>query len=47
MSSTQVSSETATETPRARAVDMKRKVVVIPVLDVDRAKSFHQRSITL
>ena len=41
MSSTQVRSETATETPRARTVDMKLEVVVIPVSDVDRAKSFY------
>ena len=41
MSSTQVRSETATEAPRARTVDMKLKVVVIPVSDVDRAKSFY------
>jgi catechol 2,3-dioxygenase-like lactoylglutathione lyase family enzyme len=38
MSSTQ---ETATETPRARTVDMRLEVVVIPVSDVDRAKSFY------
>ena len=41
MSSTQVRSETAIETPRARAMDMKLEVVVIPVADVDRAKSFY------
>src|SRR5512146_747245 len=41
MSSTQVRSETAIETPRARTVDMKLEVVVIPVSDVDRAKSFY------
>src|SRR5512133_3804860 len=41
MSSTQVRSETAIETPRARTVDMKLKVVVIPVSDVDRAKEFY------
>ena len=40
MSSTQVRSETAIETPRARTVDMKLEVVVIPVSDVDRAKDF-------
>ncbi|HEX5939463.1 MAG TPA: glyoxalase, partial [Dehalococcoidia bacterium] len=39
MSNTQVRSETAIETPRARTVDMKLEVVVIPVSDVDRAKS--------
>src|SRR5919112_5256404 len=41
MSSTQVRNETASETPRARRVDMKLEVVVIPVSDVDRAKSFY------
>jgi hypothetical protein len=30
----------ATETQRARAVDMKLEVVVIPVSDVDRTKEF-------
>jgi catechol 2,3-dioxygenase-like lactoylglutathione lyase family enzyme len=41
MSSTQVGSEAAIETPRARRVDMKLEVVVIPVSDVDRAKRFY------
>jgi catechol 2,3-dioxygenase-like lactoylglutathione lyase family enzyme len=41
MSSTQVRSETAIETPRARTADMKLEVVVIPVSDVDRAKKFY------
>jgi catechol 2,3-dioxygenase-like lactoylglutathione lyase family enzyme len=41
MSSTQVSSETAIETPSARTVDMKLEIVVIPVSDVDRAKLFY------
>jgi len=41
MSSTQVGGETAVETPRARAVDMKFEIVVIPVSDVDRAKDFY------
>src|SRR5918994_14295 len=41
MSSTQVRSETVIETPRARTVDMKLEVVVIPVSDVDRAKRFY------
>ena len=41
MSSTQVRSETAIETPRARTVDMKLEVIVIPVSDVDRAKRFY------
>ena len=41
MSGTQVRSETAIETPRARTVDMKLEIVVIPVSDVDRAKRFY------
>jgi len=31
----------AIETPKARTVDMKLEVVVIPVSDVDRAKRFY------
>ena len=42
MGSTQVRSETAIETPRARKVDLKLEVVVIPVSDVDRAKRFYR-----
>ena len=38
---TQVRSETAIETSRARTVDMKLEVVVIPVADVERAKRFY------
>src|SRR5450755_3492790 len=41
MSSTAVRSETAIETPKARTVDMKLEIVVIPVSDVDRAKRFY------
>jgi catechol 2,3-dioxygenase-like lactoylglutathione lyase family enzyme len=41
MNSTQVRSETEIKTPRARRVDMKLEVVVIPVADVDRAKRFY------
>lgn len=41
MSSTQLRSETAIETPRARTVDMKLEVIVIPVADADRAKRFY------
>jgi catechol 2,3-dioxygenase-like lactoylglutathione lyase family enzyme len=41
MSGTQARSESAIETPRARTVDMKLGVVVIPVSDVDRAKRFY------
>ena len=40
-STTQVRSKTAVETPRARALDMKLEVVVIPVSDVERAKRFY------
>jgi catechol 2,3-dioxygenase-like lactoylglutathione lyase family enzyme len=38
---TQVRSETAAETPRARTADMKLEVVTIPVSDLDRAKAFY------
>jgi catechol 2,3-dioxygenase-like lactoylglutathione lyase family enzyme len=41
MSSTQVRSDAAIETPKTRTVDMKLEVVVIPVSDVDRAKRFY------
>jgi len=41
MSSTQEHSETVIETSRARTVDMKLEVVVIPVSDVERAKRFY------
>jgi catechol 2,3-dioxygenase-like lactoylglutathione lyase family enzyme len=41
MSSTQVRSDAVIETPRARAVDMKLEVAVIPVSDVERAKRFY------
>jgi catechol 2,3-dioxygenase-like lactoylglutathione lyase family enzyme len=41
MSSAQLRSEPAFETARARTVDMKLEVVLIPVSDVDRAKRFY------
>lgn len=41
MNSTQVLSETTTQTSTAGTVDLKLEVVVIPVADVDRAKSFY------
>lgn len=41
MSSTLLSSEAVTETRKARTVDMKLEVVVIPVSDVERAKRFY------
>jgi catechol 2,3-dioxygenase-like lactoylglutathione lyase family enzyme len=43
MSSTQVQSQTEIETPKARGVDMKLEIVVIPVSDVDRAKRFYSK----
>jgi catechol 2,3-dioxygenase-like lactoylglutathione lyase family enzyme len=43
MSTTNARSEAAVETPRARALDMKLEVVVIPVSDVERAKRFYGR----
>jgi predicted enzyme related to lactoylglutathione lyase len=41
MSATQVRSQTAIETQRARGGEMKLEVVVIPVSDLDRAKEFY------
>ena len=41
MSITEVRSETETAAPKARSLDMKLEVVVIPVSDVDRAKRFY------
>ena len=41
MTSTQVGSKTATETPKAQRVDMKLEVIVIPVSDIGRAKEFY------
>jgi catechol 2,3-dioxygenase-like lactoylglutathione lyase family enzyme len=42
MSSTQMSTEHATQIPTVAAVDLKVEVVVIPVSDVDRAKRFYE-----
>lgn len=42
MSDTQLSSEIPIGAARARTVDMKLEVVVIPVSDVDRAKRFYE-----
>ena len=42
MSTTQTRSDTATETAKSGAVDMKLEIIVIPVSDVDRAKAFYQ-----
>ena len=41
MSGTLVRGDIAIETPRARTVDVKLEIVVIPVSDVDRAKRFY------
>jgi catechol 2,3-dioxygenase-like lactoylglutathione lyase family enzyme len=41
MSNTEVG--TATKTSKARGVDMKLEIVVIPVSDVDRAKNFYSK----
>ena len=41
MSNTRMRGETTIETPKARRVEMKLEVVVIPVSDVDRAKRFY------
>ena len=41
MNSTQVLSRATIETSKARVVDMKLEVVVIPVSDVERAKHFY------
>ena len=41
MISTELHSETEIERLRARTVDMKLEVVVIPVSDIDRAKRFY------
>jgi len=42
MSGTQMSKEQATPTPSPRPVETKVEVLVLPVSDVDRAKSFYQ-----
>lgn len=41
MSSQPTTQEKTTHTPRATAVDLKLEVVILPVTDVDRAKSFY------
>ena len=43
MSSIQVRSESAIETPKASPIDMKLEVIVIPVADVERATQFYSR----
>ena len=42
MSSAQVDSGTSTETHEAELADMKLEAIVLPVSDVDRAKSFYE-----
>jgi catechol 2,3-dioxygenase-like lactoylglutathione lyase family enzyme len=42
MSSTQTTDEHATRIPTPATVDLKLEVVVVPVADVDRAKSFYE-----
>jgi hypothetical protein len=41
MTKTQERCEVSVDAPRARNIDMKLEVVVIPVSDVDRAKRFY------
>jgi catechol 2,3-dioxygenase-like lactoylglutathione lyase family enzyme len=41
VSNTQTRNEATTAVERARTVDMKLEIVVIPVSDVDRAKQFY------
>jgi catechol 2,3-dioxygenase-like lactoylglutathione lyase family enzyme len=42
MSTTEQNSATATEGPKTRSMDMKLEIVVLPVMDVDRAKRFYE-----
>src|SRR4030095_16554749 len=41
MTTTELSGKTEIETPRARTIDMKLEVLVIPVSHFDRAKRFY------
>ncbi len=43
MSSTDVTSGSASDTPPVKAGEVKLEVVVVPVSDVDRAKEFYER----
>ncbi len=43
MTTTQIDRDAAAESSKSRRVDLKLEVVVIPVLDVDRAKAFYTR----
>jgi predicted enzyme related to lactoylglutathione lyase len=42
MSTIDMRSETTAEVPETRTVDFKLEVVIVPVVDVDRAKRFYQ-----
>src|SRR4051794_17511785 len=42
MTSTELSDDTATETPRAETAPVRFEVTALPVADVDRAKAFYQ-----
>ena len=42
MSTTDVSSSASSESPAPGTIDMKLEVVVLPVSDVDRSKTFYQ-----
>ena len=43
MTDTSAHSEAVAETPKARGIDMKFEIAVIPVSDVDRAKAFYSK----
>ena len=43
MTNTSARSETEGATPKARGIDMKFEIAVIPVSDVDRAKAFYSK----
>jgi catechol 2,3-dioxygenase-like lactoylglutathione lyase family enzyme len=43
MTNTQAHGETAVEPSKARGIDMKFEIAVIPVSDVDRAKAFYSK----
>jgi catechol 2,3-dioxygenase-like lactoylglutathione lyase family enzyme len=43
MTNAQAHNETVVETPKARGIDMKFEIAVIPVSDVDRAKAFYSK----
>jgi catechol 2,3-dioxygenase-like lactoylglutathione lyase family enzyme len=43
MSTNAVRTDDATREPKAKLVDMKLEIIVIPVADIDRAKTFYQQ----